>query len=222
MFPYSDFVTEVAETIELSTSTQSYEDVLAQPQPSLVLPQIVAPIPTTAKNSARNICHQCGKSYVHLTTLKRHLRYECNKPPRFCCVYCPQRCKHKTDLKSHMLRCHKGQKLSFFICDDNEAIKTADRTYPTNQFYISSVSGSYDDTGEQGYRLVYSENNQCPQCGKMYAYPSTLKRHLRYECGKLPVFGCHWCVYRSKRLDSLKAHEAVCKMKKHHYPNANL
>jgi hypothetical protein len=62
-----------------------------------------------------NVCLQCGKNYAHAFSLRRHLKYECNKPPRFCCSYCPRRCKHKSDIKDHIVRCHKNQTINFYI-----------------------------------------------------------------------------------------------------------
>ncbi|XP_016841092.1 zinc finger X-chromosomal protein-like [Nasonia vitripennis] len=91
---------------------QNHEQVIAfcQSEESISNPQQ----PLNRHYTIVNVCFQCGKSYAHATTLKRHLTYECNKPPRFCCSYCPQRCKHKNDIKGHILRCHKGQNISFY------------------------------------------------------------------------------------------------------------
>ncbi|KAL1517271.1 hypothetical protein ABEB36_001057 [Hypothenemus hampei] len=39
----------------------------------------------------------------------------------------------------------------------------------------------------------------CKNCYKTYAKKSTMVRHMRYECGKLPRFGCSMCGYRDCR-----------------------
>uniref|UniRef100_A0A1B6L9N1 C2H2-type domain-containing protein n=1 Tax=Graphocephala atropunctata TaxID=36148 RepID=A0A1B6L9N1_9HEMI len=46
----------------------------------------------------------------------------------------------------------------------------------------------------------------CPRCCKVYTYPSTLLRHLKFECGKLPKFECPHCPYRSHRKENIKSH----------------
>lgn len=53
-------------------------------------------------------------------------------------------------------------------------------------------------TGKQEYT--------CPKCCKVYTYPSTLHRHLKFECGKQPQFKCPHCLYRAHRKDNIKAH----------------
>ncbi|KAG8259466.1 hypothetical protein J6590_014936 [Homalodisca vitripennis] len=46
----------------------------------------------------------------------------------------------------------------------------------------------------------------CPRCTKVYSYPSTLLRHLKFECGKLPMFPCPHCPFRSHRKENIKSH----------------
>lgn len=69
----------------------------------------------SSNSGVPNICMQCGKSYRHAHHLKRHLKFECGVPPKFFCAYCPQRSKHKSDIKNHVIRCHKDQPLNFYM-----------------------------------------------------------------------------------------------------------
>ncbi|KAL1451808.1 hypothetical protein WDU94_006148, partial [Cyamophila willieti] len=46
----------------------------------------------------------------------------------------------------------------------------------------------------------------CPSCDRTYSSRSSLKRHLNYECGKLPSFQCSQCNYATKRKTSLASH----------------
>lgn len=39
----------------------------------------------------------------------------------------------------------------------------------------------------------------CPECGRMYKLKSSLRNHLKWECGKDPQFQCPFCVYRAKQ-----------------------
>uniref|UniRef100_A0A6P7H8Y2 Transcription factor ovo-like protein 3 n=1 Tax=Diabrotica virgifera virgifera TaxID=50390 RepID=A0A6P7H8Y2_DIAVI len=59
-----------------------------------------------------------------------------------------------------------------------------------------------------------SSVHNCHVCGKQYSYRATLKRHLAYECGKLPQFSCHLC------LD--KAYTQKNNLRKHYYKSHGL
>jgi uncharacterized Zn-finger protein len=59
----------------------------------------------------KNVCQKCGKLYKRPSSLQRHLEYECDKPPRFGCIYCPYRCKRKDTLKMHTVTCKNKRKL---------------------------------------------------------------------------------------------------------------
>lgn len=47
---------------------------------------------------------------------------------------------------------------------------------------------------------------QCIECGKRYSYQSTLRRHIKLECGKSPQFHCIHCSYKTKRKCDLMRH----------------
>nr|CAI5843248.1 unnamed protein product [Callosobruchus analis] len=47
---------------------------------------------------------------------------------------------------------------------------------------------------------------KCRRCGKAYASITVLKRHFKYECGKLPSVACPICYRLFKRRDNMKRH----------------
>ncbi|CAG9864642.1 unnamed protein product [Phyllotreta striolata] len=47
-------------------------------------------------------CATCGKKYRQSCSLGRHIKYECQKKPRFKCIYCPYMSKHKPPVMRHM------------------------------------------------------------------------------------------------------------------------
>lgn len=49
-------------------------------------------------------------------------------------------------------------------------------------------------------------DNVCVGCGKSYRQWGNLTRHIKFECGMLPRFGCTYCEYRSKRKGDVKKH----------------
>lgn len=43
-------------------------------------------------------------------------------------------------------------------------------------------------------------------CGKIYKTASSLSKHLKYECNKVPQFKCLFCDKMAKRPDNLRKH----------------
>lgn len=52
-----------------------------------------------------------------------------------------------------------------------------------------------DNNGGSGGGVGYA----CPECGRVYKLKSSLRNHLKWECGKDPQFQCPFCVYRAKQ-----------------------
>ncbi|XP_049861479.1 serendipity locus protein beta-like isoform X2 [Schistocerca gregaria] len=64
----------------------------------------------SADNNQRTdlyICHMCCKTYKLQSSLVRHIKYECGKPPQFHCPYCTEKSHHKYNLEVHIKRKHK-------------------------------------------------------------------------------------------------------------------
>jgi len=47
---------------------------------------------------------------------------------------------------------------------------------------------------------------ECPKCMKTYSYSRTLKRHVKFECGKEPQLQCPHCPKRTIHNANLKRH----------------
>ncbi|XP_052122557.1 oocyte zinc finger protein XlCOF6.1-like, partial [Frankliniella occidentalis] len=68
---------------------------------------------------------------------------------------------------------------------------------PLNSQVSSLINGEYGHGAGQF---------QCSDCGKRYSYQSTLRRHVKLECGKTPQFYCDHCSYKTKRKCDLLRH----------------
>ncbi|XP_054736482.1 longitudinals lacking protein, isoforms H/M/V isoform X3 [Anastrepha obliqua] len=64
------------------------------------------------------VCHLCGKSYKIKGSLKRHKRYECGVAPTVACIFCPHKCKYKSDLRKHVSQKHAGQSSEELFIDN--------------------------------------------------------------------------------------------------------
>ncbi|KAF0763404.1 longitudinals lacking protein, isoforms A/B/D/L-like isoform X40 [Aphis craccivora] len=49
----------------------------------------------------------CNRSYSNKSSVRQHLRFECQKEPQFYCIICSKQFFRKTSLKSHMGIIHK-------------------------------------------------------------------------------------------------------------------
>ncbi|XP_076238074.1 zinc finger X-chromosomal protein-like [Calliopsis andreniformis] len=59
--------------------------------------------------SARKyLCPNCGSSFAHRNTQKRHVRYECYQGPSFKCPSCEYRTRRSSDVYRHIRRKHEG------------------------------------------------------------------------------------------------------------------
>ncbi|XP_058796155.1 zinc finger protein 761-like [Phymastichus coffea] len=194
-------------------------------------------LPIGNKNKA-NMCVQCGKTYVHDFTLRRHMRYECGKPARFCCHYCPHRSKYKANVQQHILQLHKGEPLPSERHHPNILAKR--RKFPgPNNFKCIKCGKSYNHVknlkrhekyecgmppkfecyppnwNQPLHRQTWPTPNTkrnsvaCGKCGKSYSTAGNLSRHEKYECGKAPGFRCSECSYKSYYRFNMERHLVI-------------
>lgn len=60
------------------------------------------------------LCSQCGRVYMHQSSLLRHLRFECGIEPQFTCMVCERKFQYKGYLRKHMLKTHQLKIPSFW------------------------------------------------------------------------------------------------------------
>uniref|UniRef100_A0A6P7FX26 Longitudinals lacking protein, isoforms A/B/D/L-like n=1 Tax=Diabrotica virgifera virgifera TaxID=50390 RepID=A0A6P7FX26_DIAVI len=56
-------------------------------------------------------CETCGRAYKYKHTLKSHIKYECQKDPKFFCLECDYKTKIKANLTKHMRVHIKGRNM---------------------------------------------------------------------------------------------------------------
>lgn len=56
-------------------------------------------------------CNSCGKNYTYTSCLYRHIKYECEKNPRFKCPYCTYIAKRQSNVYAHIKNMHKNYEI---------------------------------------------------------------------------------------------------------------
>jgi hypothetical protein len=71
----------------------------------ILAPQLT--VPTGRGDSHDNFhCSHCGKHYLHMKTLRRHMLYDCGTKPRFSCSVCGLRARRRYTLTKHLVAVH--------------------------------------------------------------------------------------------------------------------
>ncbi|XP_024080813.1 zinc finger Y-chromosomal protein-like, partial [Cimex lectularius] len=180
-------------------------------------------------------CPVCNKSYKYKDNLIRHQRFECGVEPQFKCQLCPYKAKQKGTLKLHMHNKHfqkfKHDLLEKFDPTQENRVRPASAvSMPQLPLYgeaqeeveiplhpqthvIPAVRPSAGSMSKNlsflTLRFVLGQETKayvCTICERRYASSSTLRRHLRYECGKELCSQCPHCSYKTKYMIDLKKH----------------
>ncbi|KAE8747845.1 hypothetical protein FOCC_FOCC005457 [Frankliniella occidentalis] len=154
------------------------------------------------------VCPQCGKAYHHDQSLWRHRKFECGKAGTFQCPYCDHRSRRRAHLADHetlssltlniisslFIHCMALAHVFFALTGQPREPSPLDPRMWPPQGFLGAV-GNRDQMP-----------SRCDGCGRSYAYRSSLYRHLKYECGKLPQFQCPYCPRKTKQKLNLKEH----------------
>lgn len=96
-----------------------------------------------SRDGANFKCENCGRTYLRLYCLNRHLRLECGKPPKLQCHICHGWFKHKHNLAAHLL-VHKTQAQDAkFTC-----------TTCLDQFFTTEALIEHIDKNHTNWRLL--------------------------------------------------------------------
>ncbi|KAJ8975577.1 hypothetical protein NQ317_012850 [Molorchus minor] len=74
--------------------------------------------------------------------------------------------------------------------------------------YVCKACGKHETAPITGYIKYDDDNYECEACHRQYKTLNTMKRHLKYECGKKPSIECPIlnCGYKAKIRDRMRQH----------------
>ncbi|XP_045156114.1 zinc finger protein 239-like isoform X1 [Echinops telfairi] len=143
-------------------------------------------------------CAECGRGFLHLSSLRRHARTHSGESP-FACQRCGSAFCHQSSLKTHM-RTHTGEK-PFTCAQCGKRFST--RSYLTvhAQIHAGEKRHACAACGKAFSRSSYLRVHQrthtgekrytCGDCGRVFGHSSNLRRHVRthtgekrYRCGR--------------------------------------
>ncbi|KAK2711674.1 hypothetical protein QYM36_012698, partial [Artemia franciscana] len=162
--------------------------------------ECVGPNPSGSFSSSDQIkCPMCNRVYRAVTSLRRHMRYECGRDCQFSCSFCPRKFRHNFHLVSHMRARHRD--VLNFGFESNEL---------------------WDDLHAVDAYLN-EKPFKCPNCGSGFKDLGYCRRHYKNECGIHAKFHlCPLCTYSTKRKSNLKRHcLTVHKVDAHEYQAPN-
>ncbi|RZB39182.1 hypothetical protein BDFB_000071 [Asbolus verrucosus] len=154
---------------------------------------------------------------MHEKSLKKHMKYECQKEPTFLCSYCPYKSKTKGNLKIHV----NGEILRNLLVglvtgltniknlfkNTSGSNVVPNKRSPINSLLILYRSRNFRSNWGRGLNLDFLLGKfTCRTCGRTYRHRESLQKHIRFECQKEPTFGCPYCPYKAKRKGNLKVH----------------
>ncbi|XP_041730647.2 zinc finger protein 436-like [Coregonus clupeaformis] len=139
---------------------------------------------SSQSNAAASCCKVCGKSFLYMGSLLKHVQTHIKDQEHLCGV-CGMRFQSQQSMIDHH-QTHIGARFSCQVCS---------KCFTTE--YDMSVHMRIH-TDEKEY--------QCPDCGKSYTQFGYLQVHMRSHTGEKPPFPCPDCDKGFHRSDHLKRH----------------
>jgi len=135
-------------------------------------------------------CHQCGKKGMTPKQLREHVRKSHWVP----CLSCGTYCKDAKQLQQHYMKMHSIEGLACKICQKVYSTRRKlqihnRRVHTSNPKYTCDVCNY---TARSKYRLQVHQRKHsgvkpllCVHCGKGYADPSNLNKHIKKAHGHI-------------------------------------
>ncbi|XP_036145684.1 zinc finger protein 429-like [Monomorium pharaonis] len=119
--------------------------------------------------------NNCGSSFTHRGSLTRHLRYECQRSPRFKCPNCNLLSKRCSDIYKHIRVKHRDNEVCLMQSYDCVAI--------TEKYPCPKCNRIFEKKGSLSSHLLYAcgiePRFQCPYCDFRSKWSFDVYKHVR-------------------------------------------
>ncbi|KAK7493828.1 hypothetical protein BaRGS_00014969 [Batillaria attramentaria] len=145
--------------------------------------------PSKERNEKSKVmCFECGKEFLHKSSLDSHTRLKHKKDARTCRV-CGKECYGPAGLSIHMHKVHKDEKpVDCDLCD---------------QKFSSSADRDRHLTLDHG-----KKHGMCHICGKYFKFSGALRSHILAHSG-IRRFVCEHCGKGFLRSNTLRDHKKL-------------
>ncbi|XP_052617548.1 zinc finger protein 431-like isoform X1 [Peromyscus californicus insignis] len=159
-------------------------------------------------------CRECWKLFSKMSQLKAHYRVHTGERP-YKCSHCGKAFSTKEQVQEHE-RIHTGEKP--FVCTECGKAFSSRSSFRKHQLIHTKEKPFVSqkcETGLQESALIPHQQlhigekpYKCPDCGKLFNYPSQLKSHYQIHTGEKPC-KCLDCGKSFSKTSQLKAHSRI-------------
>ncbi|XP_022068427.1 zinc finger protein 14-like [Acanthochromis polyacanthus] len=137
-------------------------------------------------------CPICSKTFLRAAAMRRHQEiHDANRDLKYKCASCDKRFRDHYDMNRHTMRVHEKGEMS--------------------------VSPKEEDLGDASSSDIL-ENKNCSLCGKYFARPVDMERHMKSHSEDRP-YKCSFCEKKFKNPYVLKRHQKeICKSREQKKP----
>ena len=156
-------------------------------------------------------CDQCDKSFVHRTSLIRHIKSHDQDTQSFAC----EECKFETNRLDSLAR-HR-RLIHYTFCINLDALresgndtfdcKMCGRNFGSEDLFETHIVSKACQTGNNSLNINDEGRYQCDLCERSYVHQSDLLKHLHWKHRPGKTFHCEKCDKNFYNQYSLSRHE---------------
>ena len=143
-------------------------------------------------------CDQCGKQFVHLTSLKRHMKSHDQDKQSFACEECKFVTNRLDSLVRHRRLIHNTYCINLDALresgPENFDCKICGRKFGIEyELFETHIVSKACQTGNDALNVNDEGRYQCDLCERSYAHKSDMLKHLDWKHRPVKPFSCEEC-----------------------------